>query len=78
MTTALAIPHSRPPAMVLRVEDLVRDFGKGHGVVRALDGVTLGFARGSFIAATGPSGSESTRPQSRPASTALFWSGVPG
>ena len=58
MTTALAIPHAHATRdAVLRVEDLVRDFGKGDGVVRALDGVTLGFARGSFIAVMGPSGS---------------------
>ena len=37
--------------------DLVRVFGRGEGAVRALDGVTLSLARGSFTAIMGPSGS---------------------
>src|SRR4051794_19377425 len=41
----------------LRLESLVRDFGSGEGVVRALDGVTLGFELGTFTAVMGPSGS---------------------
>ena len=44
------------PAMV-ELEDLVRVFGRGEGAVRALDGVSLSFARGSFTAVMGPSGS---------------------
>src|SRR3954452_16107082 len=42
---------------LLRIESLVRDFGTGDGSVRALDGVTLSFERGSFTAVMGPSGS---------------------
>jgi putative ABC transport system ATP-binding protein len=41
----------------LHIETLTRDFGSGDGIVRALDGVTLGFQRGSFTAVMGPSGS---------------------
>jgi putative ABC transport system ATP-binding protein len=41
----------------LHIENLTRDFGSGEGSVRALDGVTLGFRRGTFTAVMGPSGS---------------------
>jgi putative ABC transport system ATP-binding protein len=41
----------------LFLDTLTRDFGSGDGVVRALDGVTLGFERGTFTAVMGPSGS---------------------
>jgi putative ABC transport system ATP-binding protein len=41
----------------LHLDTLTRDFGSGDGVVRALDGVTLGFERGTFTAVMGPSGS---------------------
>jgi putative ABC transport system ATP-binding protein len=41
----------------LHLDSLVRDFGSGDGIVRALDGVTLGFKRGTFTAVMGPSGS---------------------
>jgi putative ABC transport system ATP-binding protein len=41
----------------LHLETLSRDFGSGDGSVRALDGVTLSFERGSFTAVMGPSGS---------------------
>src|SRR3954452_17757357 len=44
------------PAMV-RLEDVVRVFGRGDGEVRALDGVTLSMTRGTFTAIMGPSGS---------------------
>jgi putative ABC transport system ATP-binding protein len=37
--------------------DLTKTYGTGEAVVRALDGVTVGFARGSFTAIMGPSGS---------------------
>nr|WSY55150.1 ABC transporter ATP-binding protein [Streptomyces sp. NBC_00886] len=38
-------------------EDLVKVFGQGDTGVRALDGVTVGFARAQFTAIMGPSGS---------------------
>ena len=60
-THHIATTHPAPPsggaAAVLRVDDVVRVFGRGDGAVRALDGVTLGFARGTFTAVMGPSGS---------------------
>jgi len=37
--------------------DLTKTYGAGEAVVRALDGVSVGFARGSFTAIMGPSGS---------------------
>ncbi|MET7574308.1 ABC transporter ATP-binding protein [Streptomyces sp. NPDC005492] len=41
----------------VRAEDLVKVFGQGDTGVRALDGVTVGFARAQFTAIMGPSGS---------------------
>jgi putative ABC transport system ATP-binding protein len=41
----------------LQLDSLTRDFGSGDGIVRALDGVTLDFERGTFTAVMGPSGS---------------------
>jgi putative ABC transport system ATP-binding protein len=48
-----------PPAArgMVELDDLVRVFGRGEGAVRALDGVTLSMARGTFTAIMGPSGS---------------------
>src|SRR5689334_24883180 len=40
-----------------RTEDAVKIYGKGQTEVRALDGVTVGFAAGCFTAIMGPSGS---------------------
>ncbi|MCC6495257.1 MAG: ATP-binding cassette domain-containing protein, partial [Propionibacteriaceae bacterium] len=50
------------PAPALREEiaaatDLTKTYGTGEAVVRALDGVTVSFRRGSFTAIMGPSGS---------------------
>jgi putative ABC transport system ATP-binding protein len=42
---------------MVELEDVVRVFGRGEGAVRALDGVSLSFAPGSFTAVMGPSGS---------------------
>ena len=56
-------PHDTPGVpygggdAVLRLEGAVRVFGRGEGAVRALDDVTLAFARGTFTAVMGPSGS---------------------
>jgi putative ABC transport system ATP-binding protein len=44
-----------PPA--LEVRGLARTYGEGPGAVRALAGVDLAFAAGSFTAVMGPSGS---------------------
>ena len=48
--------HATEQAMV-HLDDVVRVFGRGDGQVRALDGVTLSMARGTFTAIMGPSGS---------------------
>jgi putative ABC transport system ATP-binding protein len=40
-----------------RTEDAVKIYGKGQTEVRALDGVTVGFASGRYTAVMGPSGS---------------------
>ena len=54
----------RPPGQqdlarpgMLALDELVRVFGHGEGAVRAVDGVTMTLARGSFTAIMGPSGS---------------------
>src|SRR3954466_1721086 len=53
-------PHPTRPAersAMVHLDDVVRVFGRGDGQVRALDGVTLSMARGTFTAIMGPSGS---------------------
>ncbi len=40
-----------------RTTDAVKVYGSGQAEVRALDGITVGFARGTFTAIMGPSGS---------------------
>jgi putative ABC transport system ATP-binding protein len=47
----------KPANDAVRLENVVRVFGRGGGAVRALDGVTLAFVQGSFTAVMGPSGS---------------------
>ncbi|MEV5709233.1 ABC transporter ATP-binding protein [Actinoallomurus sp. NPDC052274] len=44
-----------PPAVL--AENVVKDYGLGEAAVRALHGVSVGFARGAFTAIMGPSGS---------------------
>ena len=51
---AVAGPSTRN---VIELRDLIRIFGRGEGAVRALDGVTLSLAPGTFTAIMGPSGS---------------------
>ena len=48
------VPPTIPAA---RAVDLVKTYGSDDAVVRALDGVTVEFARGQFTAVMGPSGS---------------------
>ncbi|GIL05485.1 MAG: ABC transporter ATP-binding protein [Betaproteobacteria bacterium] len=43
--------------MLIRVEDLHKDYVLGDTVVRALDGVSLSIDAGEFVAVMGPSGS---------------------
>jgi putative ABC transport system ATP-binding protein len=45
------------PTAAARAENAVKVYGKGEAEVRALDGVTVEFARGRFTAIMGPSGS---------------------
>lgn len=42
---------------ILRVENLVKTYGKGDNLVKALDGVSFSVEKGEFIAIIGPSGS---------------------
>jgi putative ABC transport system ATP-binding protein len=48
-------PAHEEPLLALR--DVVKVYGAGDAAVRALDGVTLTFTEGEFVAITGPSGS---------------------
>src|SRR3954454_15975208 len=59
MTSLAAGPGTTEPAerSMVHLDDVVRVFGGGDGQVRALDGVTLSLARGTFTAIMGPSGS---------------------
>ncbi|MFB7352926.1 ABC transporter ATP-binding protein [Streptomyces gardneri] len=41
----------------LRLDGVVKEYGKAGRAVRALDGITVGIERGSFTAVMGPSGS---------------------
>jgi putative ABC transport system ATP-binding protein len=50
-----AVPHQGLAAVA--AVDLVKVYGSGGTAVRALDGVTVGFARAAFTAIMGPSGS---------------------
>ena len=54
-----AITPTSPDQYVSAVSavDLVKVYGTGETAVRALDGVTVGFARAAFTAIMGPSGS---------------------
>ncbi len=45
------------PLPAARAIDLVKTYGKGDAVVRALDGINVEFERGRFTAVMGPSGS---------------------
>jgi putative ABC transport system ATP-binding protein len=46
-----------PASPAAHAIDLVKTYGKGDAVVRALDGITIEFGRGQFTAVMGPSGS---------------------
>ena len=55
MTTT--IPVATRSDEIASATDLTKTYGSGDAIVRALDGVSVGFARGSFTAIMGPSGS---------------------
>jgi putative ABC transport system ATP-binding protein len=47
----------QPIPQAVALHDVRRSYGSGPALVRALDGVTISFATGSFTAVMGPSGS---------------------
>jgi len=51
---------STTAAAAVALEGVAKTYGRGEGAVRALDGVSLAFAPGSFTAIMGPSGSGKT------------------
>lgn len=53
----MTLTSKRPSSPAARAIGLVKTFGTDEVAVRALDGVTLEFARGRFTAVMGPSGS---------------------
>jgi putative ABC transport system ATP-binding protein len=55
-TTAVDVSTAEPTTAASTV-DAVKSYGSGEAEVRALDGVTVAFARGRFTAIMGPSGS---------------------
>jgi putative ABC transport system ATP-binding protein len=57
LDTATTIAHGQPGTAAARAIDLTKTYGTGEVAVRALDGVTVEFARGRFTAVMGPSGS---------------------
>jgi putative ABC transport system ATP-binding protein len=57
MTASSGHADASPRPWVARAVDLVKTYGKGDALVRALDGVSVEFERGRFTAVMGPSGS---------------------
>src|SRR6202162_140698 len=57
ITTAGATTTADTSPIAARTTDAVKEYGKGDAMVRALDGITVGFDRTRFSAIMGPSGS---------------------
>jgi putative ABC transport system ATP-binding protein len=58
MFTATLRPSEKTtPSLAVALQGVRKVFGSGEDAVVALDGVTVGFAKGSFTAIMGPSGS---------------------
>ncbi len=55
--TDAATPKTATNDTVIRAIDVKRYYGKGEGVTKALDGVTLDVYRGEYLSIMGPSGS---------------------
>jgi putative ABC transport system ATP-binding protein len=53
----MTMPAQAVPAAIASARQLTKIYGSGEAEVRALDGVDVGFAAGSFAAIMGPSGS---------------------
>ncbi|MFH9663364.1 ABC transporter ATP-binding protein [Streptomyces sp. NPDC017248] len=68
--------------MTVRAEDLHRAYGRGAAAVRALRGVSVAFAPGTFTAVMGPSGSGKTTllhclaGMDRPTRGSVWWGGT--
>jgi putative ABC transport system ATP-binding protein len=56
-TLTRAVPAAAVAAPAITLRDVRKVHGEGDGAVVALDGVSVGFSRGSFTAIMGPSGS---------------------
>ena len=56
-TAASPAPHTTQAPPAVTAEALTKVYGSGGSQVRALDGVSVAFARGAFTAIMGPSGS---------------------
>jgi putative ABC transport system ATP-binding protein len=57
MTLTDQMQQAAPATPAARATDLVKTYGKGDAVVRALDGIDVEFERSRFTAVMGPSGS---------------------
>jgi putative ABC transport system ATP-binding protein len=57
VTDTELIRRSAPARTAVQADELVRVYGSGDTAVRALNGITVGFAAGEFTAIMGPSGS---------------------
>ena len=58
MSDVVIVPAARlEQKAAARTEDAVKVYGRGQTEVRALDGVSAGFAAGRYTAVMGPSGS---------------------
>jgi putative ABC transport system ATP-binding protein len=57
LTTTAAVGFPSETTAAASTVDAVKSYGSGEAEVRALDGVTVAFARGRFTAIMGPSGS---------------------
>ena len=57
MTTLADRPTEAPPHVIASTLNLTKVYGSGRTAVRAVDGISVAFHRGSFTAIMGPSGS---------------------